>query len=181
MGLRNSEPYFGMKGAWLTFWVTVACATDMTLFGYDQGVFGSYSPRTIAMLYSFWIRWCNSNPRLSRPTWPQQQPLATLHRHCHLRHRMLFRSHFCNRNWRAAGPEEMRSTRIYNYECRSHTPDRFFRRTTDDSGTVCFHDEYLLVVLTSEIESLQALAMVSTPPLLQFGRVKRPRQVGEAN
>ncbi|RAL65904.1 hypothetical protein DID88_005566 [Monilinia fructigena] len=33
-------PYFGMRGAWLTFWVTVACATDMTLFGYDQGVFG---------------------------------------------------------------------------------------------------------------------------------------------
>ncbi|KAM3075265.1 hypothetical protein ACMFMG_007291 [Clarireedia jacksonii] len=33
-------PYFGMKGNWLTFWVTVACATDMTLFGYDQGVFG---------------------------------------------------------------------------------------------------------------------------------------------
>ncbi|KAF2254942.1 general substrate transporter [Trematosphaeria pertusa] len=32
--------YFGMKGPWLTFWVTVACATDMTLFGYDQGVFG---------------------------------------------------------------------------------------------------------------------------------------------
>ncbi|KAF2202177.1 general substrate transporter [Delitschia confertaspora ATCC 74209] len=34
------QPYFGMKGVWLTFWVTVACATDMTLFGYDQGVFG---------------------------------------------------------------------------------------------------------------------------------------------
>ncbi|KAL1619685.1 hypothetical protein SLS54_006622 [Diplodia seriata] len=33
-------PYFGMRGGWLTFWVTVACATDMTLFGYDQGVFG---------------------------------------------------------------------------------------------------------------------------------------------
>ncbi|KAF6841018.1 sugar transporter [Colletotrichum musicola] len=32
--------YFGLKGAWLTFWVTIACATDMTLFGYDQGVFG---------------------------------------------------------------------------------------------------------------------------------------------
>ncbi|KAJ0335802.1 hypothetical protein COL922a_008759 [Colletotrichum nupharicola] len=32
--------YFGLKGGWLTFWVTVACATDMTLFGYDQGVFG---------------------------------------------------------------------------------------------------------------------------------------------
>lgn len=29
-----------MTGKWLTFWVTVACATDMTLFGYDQGVFG---------------------------------------------------------------------------------------------------------------------------------------------
>ncbi|KAF2192596.1 general substrate transporter [Zopfia rhizophila CBS 207.26] len=34
------QRWFGMKGAWLTFWVTVACATDMTLFGYDQGVFG---------------------------------------------------------------------------------------------------------------------------------------------
>lgn len=22
-------PYFGLKGGWLTFWVTVACATDM--------------------------------------------------------------------------------------------------------------------------------------------------------
>ncbi|KAI4200267.1 MAG: hypothetical protein LQ350_004015 [Teloschistes chrysophthalmus] len=33
-------PYFGMTGGWLTFWVSVACATDMTLFGYDQGVFG---------------------------------------------------------------------------------------------------------------------------------------------
>jgi MFS family permease len=50
------KPYFGLRGGWLTFWVTVACATDMvcplfsfqcilltyfqTLFGYDQGVFG---------------------------------------------------------------------------------------------------------------------------------------------
>ncbi|KAF2502553.1 general substrate transporter [Lophium mytilinum] len=34
------KPYFGLKGPWLTFWVTIACATDMTLFGYDQGVFG---------------------------------------------------------------------------------------------------------------------------------------------
>ncbi|KAH6684227.1 hypothetical protein B0J14DRAFT_612311 [Halenospora varia] len=32
-------PYFGMSSGWFTFWVTVACATDMTLFGYDQGVF----------------------------------------------------------------------------------------------------------------------------------------------
>ena len=34
------KPYFGLTGGWLTFWVSVACATDMTLFGYDQGVFG---------------------------------------------------------------------------------------------------------------------------------------------
>nr|POF02587.1 sugar transporter stl1 [Quercus suber] len=32
--------YFGQRGGWLTFWLTVACGTDMTLFGYDQGVFG---------------------------------------------------------------------------------------------------------------------------------------------
>ncbi|KAI9710446.1 MAG: hypothetical protein M1812_007414 [Candelaria pacifica] len=36
------QPYFGLKGGWLTFWVSVACSTDMTLFGYDQGVFGTY-------------------------------------------------------------------------------------------------------------------------------------------
>ncbi|EMF16534.1 general substrate transporter [Sphaerulina musiva SO2202] len=34
------DRYFGLRGGWLTFWVTVACGTDMTLFGYDQGVFG---------------------------------------------------------------------------------------------------------------------------------------------
>ncbi|QDS68493.1 hypothetical protein FKW77_010860 [Venturia effusa] len=34
------RPYFGLRGGWLTFWVTVACATDMTLFGYDHSVFG---------------------------------------------------------------------------------------------------------------------------------------------
>ncbi|KAK7751258.1 hypothetical protein SLS62_006803 [Diatrype stigma] len=32
------ERYFGMRGGWLTFWVTVAAASDMAL--YDQGVFG---------------------------------------------------------------------------------------------------------------------------------------------
>ena len=36
------KPYFGMTGAWLTFWVSVACSTDMALFGYDQGVFGVF-------------------------------------------------------------------------------------------------------------------------------------------
>lgn len=39
--LKPSQPYFGLRGGWLTFWVTVACATDMMLFGYDQGVFGT--------------------------------------------------------------------------------------------------------------------------------------------
>lgn len=62
LGSKNSQrvPYFGLRGGWLTFWITVssnaqdvlerhqanllelpqvACATDMTLFGYDQGVF----------------------------------------------------------------------------------------------------------------------------------------------
>lgn len=36
----GGKPYFGLTGGWLTFWVSVACSTDMTLFGYDQGVFG---------------------------------------------------------------------------------------------------------------------------------------------
>ncbi|KAJ9222518.1 hypothetical protein DTO169C6_5109 [Paecilomyces variotii] len=41
LGSKNCQrvPYFGLRGGWLTFWITVACATDMTLFGYDQGVF----------------------------------------------------------------------------------------------------------------------------------------------
>ena len=43
MKLGPSQPWFGLRGGWLTFWVTVACATDMTLFGYDQGVFGMLS------------------------------------------------------------------------------------------------------------------------------------------
>lgn len=33
------EPFFGLTGGWLTVWITIACATDMTLFGYDQAVF----------------------------------------------------------------------------------------------------------------------------------------------
>ncbi|KAJ5742723.1 Major facilitator superfamily domain general substrate transporter [Penicillium nucicola] len=35
----TKKPYLGLTGGWLTFWLTVACATDMMLFGYDQGVF----------------------------------------------------------------------------------------------------------------------------------------------
>lgn len=38
--LGPKKPYFGLTGGWLTVWITIACATDMTLFGYDQGVFG---------------------------------------------------------------------------------------------------------------------------------------------
>lgn len=38
------KPYFGLTGGWLTFWLTVACATNMTLFGYDQGVFSKNKP-----------------------------------------------------------------------------------------------------------------------------------------
>ncbi|KAK9601719.1 hypothetical protein V6Z92_001761 [Aspergillus fumigatus] len=36
---HDKKPYFGLTGGWLTLWITIACATDMTLFGYDQGVF----------------------------------------------------------------------------------------------------------------------------------------------
>lgn len=36
MPLAPKQRYFGFKGGWLVFWITVACATDMTLFGYDQ-------------------------------------------------------------------------------------------------------------------------------------------------
>ncbi|KNG85303.1 MFS sugar transporter [Aspergillus nomiae NRRL 13137] len=39
MLLSFEKPYFGLTGGWLTFWLTVACGVDMTLFGYDQGVF----------------------------------------------------------------------------------------------------------------------------------------------
>ncbi|KAJ5480597.1 hypothetical protein N7530_006106 [Penicillium desertorum] len=39
---QKKKPYFGLTGGWLTSWITVACATDMTLFGYDQGVFSEY-------------------------------------------------------------------------------------------------------------------------------------------
>ncbi|KAJ3510847.1 hypothetical protein NLJ89_g4445 [Agrocybe chaxingu] len=37
---KGKPPYFGMTGTQLNIWVTVACTTAMTLFGYDQGVFG---------------------------------------------------------------------------------------------------------------------------------------------
>lgn len=44
----GKRPYFGLTGGWLTFWVSVACSTDMTLFGYDQGVFGVFPEIVIA-------------------------------------------------------------------------------------------------------------------------------------
>lgn len=49
---KASQPYFGLKGGLLTFWVTVACATDMMLFGYDQGVFGMSFKSGIAFIDS---------------------------------------------------------------------------------------------------------------------------------
>ncbi|KAJ5128327.1 hypothetical protein N7476_006947 [Penicillium atrosanguineum] len=36
---KVSRPYWGLRGGWLTFWITTACGADMTLLGYDQGVF----------------------------------------------------------------------------------------------------------------------------------------------
>ncbi|KAF5345010.1 hypothetical protein D9758_010437 [Tetrapyrgos nigripes] len=36
----GKKPYFGLTGNALNFWVSFACTTAMTLFGYDQGVFG---------------------------------------------------------------------------------------------------------------------------------------------
>lgn len=33
---KISKPYFGLQGGWLTFWITLACGADMTLYGYDQ-------------------------------------------------------------------------------------------------------------------------------------------------
>ncbi|KAJ5727060.1 hypothetical protein N7493_004880 [Penicillium malachiteum] len=37
--MNFEKPYFGLRGGWLTFWITLACGADMTLYGYDQGVF----------------------------------------------------------------------------------------------------------------------------------------------
>ncbi|KAF2204556.1 sugar transporter [Delitschia confertaspora ATCC 74209] len=36
---KPKQPWFGLKGNGLTLWITIACGIDMTLFGYDQGVF----------------------------------------------------------------------------------------------------------------------------------------------
>jgi MFS family permease len=38
-GFAKSEPYFGITGRRLLFWITFACSTDMLMFGYDQAVF----------------------------------------------------------------------------------------------------------------------------------------------
>jgi MFS family permease len=35
----DSKPFFGFRGGWLIFWLTLACSTDMMMFGYDQAVF----------------------------------------------------------------------------------------------------------------------------------------------
>ncbi|KJA15910.1 hypothetical protein HYPSUDRAFT_207495 [Hypholoma sublateritium FD-334 SS-4] len=59
MGKTNAKPYFGMTGTMLNIWVTVACTTAMTLFGYDQGVFGG-----IIVTPSFLETMGNPNPNL---------------------------------------------------------------------------------------------------------------------
>lgn len=33
---NSKSPYFGLRGGGLTFWITLACGADMTLYGYDQ-------------------------------------------------------------------------------------------------------------------------------------------------
>lgn len=33
---RPKQPYFGLRGGWLLFWITVTCGVEMTLYGYDQ-------------------------------------------------------------------------------------------------------------------------------------------------
>ena len=44
LGKRHAGSYLGIIG--LQDQVSVACSTDMTLFGYDQGVFGMSGART---------------------------------------------------------------------------------------------------------------------------------------
>lgn len=34
--MDRSKRYFGLRGGWLTTWITIACGADMTLYGYDQ-------------------------------------------------------------------------------------------------------------------------------------------------
>ena len=63
------RPYFGLTGGWLTFWVSVACSTDMTLFGYDQGVFGAVSLLIFSSPPPLTLnerRWCHCHAGLSR-------------------------------------------------------------------------------------------------------------------
>ncbi|PPQ65041.1 hypothetical protein CVT26_015737 [Gymnopilus dilepis] len=55
----KGRPYLGLTGYWLNFWVSVACITAMTLFGYDQGVFGG-----IIVTPSFLQTMGNPNPNL---------------------------------------------------------------------------------------------------------------------
>lgn len=55
----KKKPYFGMTGTKLNVWVTVACTTAMTLFGYDQGVFGG-----IIVTEDFLETMGNPNPEL---------------------------------------------------------------------------------------------------------------------
>ena len=79
--------YFGMTGTWLTVWVTVACATDMTLFGYDQvcrfSVSQSLSEKCLTSLIGCFRRRCCYTGLYSAAQSRQQQQFAINH-YCHL-------------------------------------------------------------------------------------------------
>lgn len=42
---NKKQPYFGLTGKWLTYWITFACSVDMLLFGYDQAYATAYKVR----------------------------------------------------------------------------------------------------------------------------------------
>jgi len=48
--MAKGQPYFGLKGGWLTFWVTVACATDMTVSHVYQTTQASLADTVISSL-----------------------------------------------------------------------------------------------------------------------------------
>lgn len=48
--LKPTKPYFGLRGGWLTFWITLACGADMTLYGYDQ--VGKRSGKIVCLTYA---------------------------------------------------------------------------------------------------------------------------------
>lgn len=151
-GFGSDRPYFGLTGTWLTVWVTVACATDMvslihhpqmtrltiaqTLFGYDQGVFGTFSKSLGWSCILPWRRWCRRNPRLSQPAESEQQPVTHQYGHSYLRHWMFSRCNLSLRHRRPTRAEEVRAPGYDHHEHRRYHPDCLIRRTRDDRWKV---------------------------------------------